>query len=67
MADTQQDKPVCLYCKQDSDTVPLVRLHYRGEDLWICPQHFPILIHRPAMLIGILPGAENLKGAEHHD
>jgi hypothetical protein len=67
MTQTNSDKPACLYCHQDSDTLPLIRLQYRDENLWICPQHFPILIHNPAMLIGILPGAENLKEAEHHD
>ena len=67
MADTNEDQPICLYCKQDSTVVPLIRLRFQGEDRWICPQHLPILIHNPALLIGILPGAENLKEAEHHD
>ncbi len=67
MTDNQQDKPVCLYCQQDSDSVPLIALRYRGEERWICPQHLPILIHNPTMLSGILPGAEALKGADHHD
>ncbi len=69
MTDTPQDiKPVCLVCKQDSDAIPLIRLYYQGSDLWICPQHFPLLIHQPAKLIGILPGAEHFGSAEHtHD
>jgi hypothetical protein len=40
---------------------------YRDSRLWICPQHLPVLIHDPAQLIGKLPGAENLRPAEHHD
>jgi hypothetical protein len=67
MTDNPHDTPVCLYCQQDSDAVPLILLRYRGEERWICPQHLPILIHDPAVLSGILPGAENLKGANHHD
>lgn len=67
MADSKDNQPICLYCKQDSQTVPLIQLRYQGEDMWICPQHLPILIHNPAMLIGILPGAENFEEAGHHD
>ena len=57
----------CLACQRDAYATPLVRLAYREETLWICPQHLPILIHDPARLIGVLPGAENLSPAEHHD
>ena len=67
MTNNHQDKPVCLYCQQNSDTVPLISLRYQGEERWICPQHLPILIHNPTVLSGILPGAESLKGADHHD
>jgi hypothetical protein len=67
MPDTRHDKPVCLYCQQDSDTIPLILLRYQDEDQWICPQHLPILIHNPALLAGILPGAEHFEEAEHHD
>lgn len=57
----------CLMCRRDSHATPLVALEYRGEKLWICPQHLPVLIHDPQSLVGHLPGAENLKPAEHHD
>ena len=58
---------VCLACNQDSDATPLLALEYQGARLWICPQHLPILIHDPNRLVGLLPGAENLSPAEHHD
>lgn len=57
----------CLVCQKDNDKVPLIQLAYRGEMVWICPQHLPILIHNPGQLAGILPGAENLERADHHD
>jgi hypothetical protein len=57
----------CLACKRGNHETPLVHLEYRDSSLWICPQHLPILIHDPAQLIGLLPGAENLSPAEHHD
>ena len=43
-------EPRCLVCEQTSDAVPLINVKFRGQDLWICPQHLPILIHRPAQL-----------------
>ena len=60
----QSETPCCLYCERNSDEVPLIRLLYRGHDYWICPQHFPILIHKPAQLAGKLPGIEKMAGAE---
>jgi hypothetical protein len=47
----------CLYCERDSDQVPLLALRFRNQDLWICPQHLPILIHKPEQLADKLPGA----------
>ena len=50
----------CLVCGRSDDESPLIALAYRGEQLWICPQHMPQLIHHPQQLVGTLPGAENL-------
>jgi hypothetical protein len=50
------EQPCCLYCEQTSDEMPLIRLTFQGKDLWICPQHLPLLIHEPAKLAGKLPG-----------
>lgn len=61
------DKANCLYCHRNDAETPLINLLYQGQQLWICPQHLPLLIHSPAELIGKLPGAENLKPANHHD
>ena len=57
----------CLACHRGSDATPLIALEYRGSRIWICPQHLPILIHDPGQLVGVLPGAENLSPADHHD
>lgn len=58
----------CVYCDRSSDEVPLLEIKYREESSWICPQHLPVLIHKPHNLIGKLPGAENLspEGHGHH-
>jgi len=42
-------------------------LHYKEETFWICTEHFPVLIHKPQELTGLLPGAEGLQPADHHD
>ena len=60
-------RPQCLVCKQDDSAVPLITLTYQAQTLHICPQHLPVLIHDPAKLTGLLPGAENMRPAEHHD
>ena len=57
----------CLACQRGTDATPLIPLEYRDSKVWICPQHLPLLIHDPAQLIGKLPGAENLRPADHHD
>jgi hypothetical protein len=59
-------RPACVYCERTSDQVPLLVLRYQGAEMWICPQHLPILIHDPARLVGKLPGAENLAAPEEH-
>ena len=63
----ENSEKFCLACKRDANVTPLVHLAYRDSTIWICPQHLPMLIHDPASLVGILPGAENLSPADHHD
>lgn len=57
----------CLACDRDTHATPLLTIEYRGAQLWICPQHLPILIHNPAQLVGKLDGAEDLRPADHND
>ena len=54
----------CVFCERDSNQVPLIKFQFRENNLAICPQHLPILIHDPSQLIGKLPGAEDLKPAD---
>lgn len=57
----------CLACGRGVNDTPLLELTYLDGLFWICPQHLPVLIHDPARLVGLLPGAEKLSPAEHHD
>lgn len=56
----------CVACGRGEDETPLLPLAYRGGQVWICPQHLPILIHSPAKLVGKLEGAEGLRPADGH-
>ncbi len=63
-----QSESYCLHCERGSNQIPLVALVYQGEELWICPQHLPILIHSPAKLADKFPGLAQVTPAEHrHD
>lgn len=66
MSDTQSPKR-CLACGADNQQTPLISLDYLDRAFWICPQHLPVLIHDPTRLTGMLPGAERLRPADHHD
>ena len=59
-----ENKPQCLVCTRTSDEIPLLSITYRDAQYWICPQHFPVLIHHPEQLVGKLPGAERLAAHE---
>lgn len=65
MSDTMPP-PRCLACERPSGEVPLIPVQYRGRDLWICPQHLPILIHKPEQLADRLPGISTF-GVEEPD
>ena len=54
----------CIACDRTDDAIPLIPFEFKGGGYWICPQHVPILIHKPQQLTGKLPGAENLDPAE---
>jgi hypothetical protein len=60
-----ENTPRCLVCQETSQEIPLLKLEYQEREYYICPQHFPILIHQPQKLVGLLPGAEKLQGHEH--
>lgn len=67
MGNEVTSKKQCLACDRGAEQTPLIALEYRGAQLFICPQHLPVLIHDPSQLIGRLPGAEDLKPADIHD
>jgi hypothetical protein len=61
----QENHKSCIVCKKSSQLVPLIALQYQSQEYYICPEHFPLLIHQPEKLSGILPGADKLQGHTH--
>jgi hypothetical protein len=51
----------CIVCEVGNHEVPLVKIDYRDQEIYICPQHVPVLIHHPEQLVGKLPGADTFK------
>ncbi len=49
-------EPKCLYCDQTSQQIPLISLRYQDREYWICPEHLPVMIHKPEQLVDKLPG-----------
>ncbi len=64
---TEATDKTCLACHRSDDEIPLIGVEYRGNRLWICPQHLPVLIHDPGRLAGLLPGAEDMQPFESDD
>jgi hypothetical protein len=67
MPDTGPSSPACIACGRTDGEVPLIAFAFRGHARHICPQHLPVLIHDPTRLAGMLPGADGLEAADHHD
>ncbi|MBT3389421.1 MAG: hypothetical protein HN413_03340 [Chloroflexi bacterium] len=59
------NEPRCIQCDRTDAEVPLIALRSQGVETWICPQHLPLLIHKPQTLVGKMPGAENLSAGDH--
>jgi len=41
-------------------------MQYQGNQVWICPQHIPVLIHKPQRLSDKLPGMD-IQNVEDHE
>ena len=53
---------VCIVCKKASMETPVTKFYHKDSEFYICPQHLPVLIHNPQELVGLLDGADTLKG-----
>ncbi len=55
----------CLNCKKTENDIPLVVLQYQGEQVFLCSQCLPILLHAPAKLKDTLANSEKIQPARH--
>ena len=51
----------CLVCNKSSNETPVTKFYYQESEFYICPQHIPVLIHKPHELEGLLDGADKLQ------
>ncbi|KGL63503.1 hypothetical protein PHEL85_0539 [Polaribacter sp. Hel1_85] len=51
-----------MVCKKSSTETPVTKFYYQESEFYICPQHIPVLIHKPHELEGLLDGADKLQG-----
>ncbi len=56
----EKSTPSCVLCDKPDTEVPLIQLSYNNKAYYLCAEHMPMLIHKPAALVGKLPGAENM-------
>jgi hypothetical protein len=56
----------CINCHRTEEQIPLIPLRFRQEELHICPQCVPVLIHKPEKLASLLPGLDPTPSAEGH-
>ena len=52
----------CLVCDKSSRETPVTNFYYQDSEFYICSQHFPVLIHNPQELVGLLDGANKIQG-----
>lgn len=57
-----EKKLACVHCDRTDEVVPLVSIIFKGESLYICSEHLPVLIHKPHMLTDKLAGFEPAEG-----
>ncbi len=56
---------VCLSCDRSESEIPLLKLRFQSEQLSICSQCLPVLIHEPEKLVGRMSGAEDIEPSPH--
>ena len=60
-------KEKCLNYELNDDKKPLLAIRYQNEQLFICPQCLPILIHKPSNLAEKIQCVQKIQPSEHRD
>lgn len=59
--------PACLNCGASEQERPLLTLTFKGNQVYLCPQCMPIMIHKPHQLADKLPGFVPPESDASHD
>ena len=57
----------CLNCGASEQERPLLTLKFQGNEVYLCPQCMPIMIHKPHQLADKLPGFQPPTSPLPHD
>ena len=49
----------CIVCGKTHEEIPVTKFYYKESEFYICPQHIPMLIHKPTELANKIPDAAN--------
>ena len=59
------NEKTCINCDRTDEQIPLITIHFKGEEKHICPQCLPVLIHKTHMPADKLPGMDAGSPAGH--
>ncbi|MCB0649766.1 MAG: hypothetical protein KDC85_00670 [Saprospiraceae bacterium] len=57
----------CLVCGSTSEEMPLLTFEFKQQNLYVCSQHIPIIIHQPHQLQGLIPEMPDRGSEPHHE
>lgn len=49
----------CFNCDKTESDIPVLNMKYKQNELWVCPQCIPNLIHNPDVVQSKLSNTEN--------
>ena len=56
----------CLNCGTSEQDRPLITLKFQNNELYVCPQCLPTLIHKPYQIADKLPGFKLSDNSPEH-
>lgn len=55
----------CVVCGSSSEEMPILTFEFKKQEIHVCSQHIPIIIHQPHKLQEIIPDLPD-RGSEPH-
>jgi predicted Zn-ribbon and HTH transcriptional regulator len=54
----KMENKICFNCGKTDEQIPVLEMQYKKNQLWVCPQCIPNLIHNPDVVQDKLQEAE---------